>query len=97
MLKGDIPMFTTRPESKHLWTSGGQQIADFLDDSGLDSVRRRLQQLSETDLARQSWIIRASLTSLYLSTDQSKEDAISKRVESKALVKSETVARRDDF
>ena len=39
-------------------------IPDFFDDSGLTLVQRRVQQLSETDLARQLWFIRASLTTL---------------------------------
>jgi type 2 lantibiotic biosynthesis protein LanM len=73
LLKGDIPLFTTRPESKDLYASSGQKIADFLDESSLVSVQRRVQQLSEADLQRQLWIIRASLTSLYLSTEEVKE------------------------
>jgi type 2 lantibiotic biosynthesis protein LanM len=68
--KGDIPMFTTRPDSRSLWTSYGEEIPNFLDQSGLTSVQQRVQQLSETDLTRQRWIIRASLTSLSLNTDQ---------------------------
>jgi type 2 lantibiotic biosynthesis protein LanM len=69
---GDIPMFTTRPDSTTLWTSQGRSIPNFLDQSGLDSVRQRVQQLNETDLNRQLWIIQASLTSLALSTSQPK-------------------------
>lgn len=73
LLKGDIPMFTTCPESQDLWTSSSQQIANFLDQPSLTSVQRRVQQLSEADLARQLWIIRASLASLALSTEGQKE------------------------
>jgi type 2 lantibiotic biosynthesis protein LanM len=69
--KGDVPMFTTQPNSRSLWSSHGEQIPNFLDQSGLTSVQRRIQQLSETDLTRQLWIIRASLTSLSLNTDRS--------------------------
>ena len=68
--QGDIPIFTTRPSSLHLWSSAGQQIADFFDESGLVLVQRRIQQLSEDDLARQLWFIRASLTSLAIAKDR---------------------------
>jgi type 2 lantibiotic biosynthesis protein LanM len=71
--KGDIPLFTTRPESKSLWTSSGEELPDFLDQSGFTSVQQRVQQLNETDLTRQLWIIRASLTSLSLNTVQPKK------------------------
>ncbi|WP_009630784.1 type 2 lanthipeptide synthetase LanM family protein [Synechocystis sp. PCC 7509] len=85
LLKGDIPLFTTRPESKDLWASSGQKIANFLDESGLASVQRRLQQLGEADLQRQLWIIRASLTSLYLSTDEQQGHSSYKLTESQTV------------
>ncbi|AFY93301.1 type 2 lanthipeptide synthetase LanM family protein [Chamaesiphon minutus] len=69
LLDGDIPMFTTRPDSQHLWTSSGR-ISNFLDKPGLASVRDRVQLMGEADLARQLWIIRASLTALYPIADE---------------------------
>lgn len=91
LLKGDIPMFTTCPNSKELWTSSSQQIADFLDEPSLVSVQRRVQQLSEDDLTRQLWIIRASLTSLDLSTKGQKGNSTYQ------LTVSPTVADRDQL
>lgn len=85
LLKGDIPLFTTRPDSKDLWASSGQKIADFLDESGLASVQRRLQQLCEADLQRQLWIIRASFTSLYLSTEEQQGHSSYKLTESQTI------------
>src|SRR5262245_11228635 len=32
--KGDIPFFGARPDSKHLWTSSGELIQDFLSQTG---------------------------------------------------------------
>ncbi|PYS92812.1 MAG: type 2 lantipeptide synthetase LanM, partial [Acidobacteria bacterium] len=61
---GDIPIFSTRPNSRHLWNSAKELIADFFDETGLELVRRRLRQLSEDDLAKQTWFVRASLTTL---------------------------------
>ena len=89
LLKGDIPMFTTRPDSRDLWTSSGQRIPDFLDQPSLAAVQHRLRQLDESDLARQLWIIRASLTSLHLSTEEQKSRSIA------PLISLETVADRD--
>jgi lantibiotic modifying enzyme len=74
LLAGDIPMFTARPASRDIWTSSGWQIPNFLDRSGLISARDRLRQLSETDLERQLWIIRASLASLELISNPASKD-----------------------
>lgn len=58
---GDIPVFTTRPGSRDLWTSSNQPIRDFSDEPAMALVRRRLEHLSERDLDLQLWFIRASL------------------------------------
>lgn len=58
---GDIPIFTTRPSSRDLWTSSGRLIPHFFEESALALVRRRLQNLSARDLDLQLWFIRASL------------------------------------
>src|SRR5262249_44735811 len=60
--RGDVPIFTTRPGSRHVWSSAGGCINNFLDDSGMATVRRRLEQFGSEDLARQTWFIRASLS-----------------------------------
>ena len=66
----DIPMFTTRPDSCHLWTSSGREITGFLREPGLALARRRIEQLGNDDLQRQLWFIRASLASLAPGPDQ---------------------------
>ncbi len=47
LLAGDIPLFTTRPDSCDLFTSRGETIADFFEESALDLVSKRIQQLEE--------------------------------------------------
>ena len=64
LLNGDIPLFTTRPASRHLWTSTGEIIENHFDERGLALVERRIRQLSEQDLERQLWVIRASISTL---------------------------------
>lgn len=66
---GDIPMFTTRPDSRDVWTSTNEQIVDFLDQRGLALVTNRIHQLSEEDLKRQLWFIHASLTTWSVAAD----------------------------
>jgi type 2 lantibiotic biosynthesis protein LanM len=63
LLQGDIPLFTTHPESRDIWTSRGERLPEFFDRSGLELVYERLQHLSEQDLSRQIWLIRASFAS----------------------------------
>ena len=63
---GDVPIFTTRPSSCTLWDSRGEQYAQFFQQHGLKMVEQRLLQLDSSDMGRQIWFIRASLTSLTL-------------------------------
>ena len=58
---GDIPVFTTRPGSRALWTSEGRRLDAILEMPGLELATRRLAGFDATDLSRQSWLIRASL------------------------------------
>jgi type 2 lantibiotic biosynthesis protein LanM len=67
--QGDIPMFTTRPDCRDLWGGAGERISDFFEECGLDLVRGRLRRLSEDDLARQLWFVRASLATLSLGAE----------------------------
>jgi type 2 lantibiotic biosynthesis protein LanM len=60
----DIPLFTTRPNSRDLWTSQDEPILDFFEETGMDAVGRRLERLSEKDLNRQLWLIESSLATL---------------------------------
>lgn len=64
--QGDIPMFTTHPASRDLFTSRGERIPDFFATSSLEVVRKRLASLDEEDLEQQTWLIRASFASVPL-------------------------------
>lgn len=72
LCQGDIPMFTTRPNSRSIWSSSNQEIADFFDETGMSLVQRRIQQLGEADLQQQLWFIRASVTTLAMGEEQVK-------------------------
>ncbi|MEV7026070.1 type 2 lanthipeptide synthetase LanM family protein [Kitasatospora sp. NPDC093558] len=60
---GDVPLFTTRPGTRDLWTGQGRRIRDALDHSGLDRVAARLRDLDADEAATQEWIVRAAMTS----------------------------------
>lgn len=62
--QGDIPMFTSRPGTRDIWSSTGERIADFFPSTGMSLTVRRLARLDEDDLKRQTWFVRASLTAL---------------------------------
>lgn len=66
LLRGDIPMFTSRPGTRDVWSSEGERFTDLLPDSGLERVRGRLERLDEDEIVRQSWLVRNSLATLDL-------------------------------
>ncbi len=68
--QGDIPVFHTRPNSRHLWSSSKQLIPDFLEETGLDLAYRCLKNLSQEDLDQQLWIIRAAMLTLVSNHDK---------------------------
>lgn len=67
--QGDIPMFTTRPNSRDVVGSHNQIFANFFERSGMEQVVYRLEQLDERDLERQTWFIRASVSTLAMAQE----------------------------
>jgi len=61
---GDIPLFTTRPGQRHLWSSTGECLRDFFPRDCLSEVRERLARMNEQDCAWQVSLIRKSMVSL---------------------------------
>jgi class II lanthipeptide synthase len=64
--RGDIPLFSTCPGSRAIFTAEGERFEDFFDAPSLDLVRQRVEQLGDDDLAKQTWIIEASLATLLI-------------------------------
>ncbi|NDQ55573.1 MAG: type 2 lantipeptide synthetase LanM [Acidipila sp.] len=60
---GDIPVFTSRPNSRDLWTSKGERIPDVFEQPALALVREQVTRLGEEDLARQVSFIRTAIAS----------------------------------
>ncbi len=87
---GDVPMFTTHPNSRDLLTSSGKQIPDFFEESGMNSVKCRLEQLSDSDLAQQLHLIEASLSSLAIASEQAKSSTY-------PLIEPQSMANREQL
>jgi type 2 lantibiotic biosynthesis protein LanM len=62
--QGDIPVFTTRPNSSHLWDSQGQEISNCLPETGLSLVQNRIEGFGARDLQRQLWLIETTFAAI---------------------------------
>jgi type 2 lantibiotic biosynthesis protein LanM len=64
MANGDIPFFWTTADSRELIDSRGHAITGLLAESGYALTLDRVRQMSESDLERQIWTIRASFATV---------------------------------
>jgi type 2 lantibiotic biosynthesis protein LanM len=62
--RADIPIFSAGVTSHDVLTSSNARLANFLPRSGLELVHDQLRLLSEENLGRQLWMIRASMATL---------------------------------
>ncbi len=60
LMRRDVPLFTTKTDSRHLWYSEDSYLPDFFDKTGLETVVEKIEGLSEIDMQQQKWIIKAS-------------------------------------
>ncbi len=66
LILGDIPYFSTTPDSKDIIGGDGTVIASVLAKSGLELSEGRFRRMSESDLSFQLWLIDATLQSMSL-------------------------------
>jgi type 2 lantibiotic biosynthesis protein LanM len=57
----DIPIFTSKPGSRELWANSAQPLGEAYNEASLSLVLKRINHLSEDDLARQKHLISQSL------------------------------------
>jgi type 2 lantibiotic biosynthesis protein LanM len=62
--RGDIPLFHVQAATRDLLAGPRTLVRGFLAEAPLDRVLRRIGDLGEDDLARQQWVVRASLATL---------------------------------
>lgn len=62
----DIPIFLSRPRSRDLWDSSGEQVRNYFEQDSMSEVLTRLEQLSGEDLSYQSHLIRSSMATLMM-------------------------------
>ncbi|HEY6253013.1 MAG TPA: type 2 lanthipeptide synthetase LanM family protein [Candidatus Angelobacter sp.] len=72
LLAGDVPIFSTRPASRDLFTSTGDKIDAFFEKTAMDLSREHVLGLSDEDHRRQTWFIRASIATLDLGEEEMK-------------------------
>ncbi len=70
LLVGDIPLFTTRPDTRDIFSSRADCITDFLAQPGIAAAQQTMLELHEDDLERQRWFIEASFSSLLMEQEQ---------------------------
>ena len=70
LMEDDVPIFTTRPASRDLFTSTGEKIDNCFSKTGMALSRESIEGLSADDCRRQVWFIRASIATLDLQEDE---------------------------
>lgn len=58
---GNIPLFTSRPDTRDVWASDGTRLRGVLAAEGLLAVEAKIAAMGEVDHDRQRWVISASL------------------------------------
>ena len=58
---GDIPLVTSRPQARGLWTSAGQHLPGLLDRPALTCALDTISAMGEVDRNDQEWVISTSL------------------------------------
>ncbi|WP_121012379.1 type 2 lanthipeptide synthetase LanM family protein [Saccharothrix australiensis] len=58
---GDVPLFTTRPGSRDVWSATGERLPDLLPVTGLQAASAKIAALDEVDRHEQQWLISAAL------------------------------------
>lgn len=91
-LQGDIPLFTAHPDSLDLFTSRGEVIPAFFQQTSLDMVRNRVAQLSEQDHTRQVWLINATFTCNALDTRRADAQPAPTKLQQTRLTRSRLLA-----
>ncbi|PTX62729.1 type 2 lantibiotic biosynthesis protein LanM [Kordia periserrulae] len=60
LMKREVPLFTTKVNSRHLWVEEDVYLENFFESTGIETVSNRIDLMCEADLKRQLWIIDAS-------------------------------------
>ncbi|WP_042450352.1 type 2 lanthipeptide synthetase LanM family protein [Streptacidiphilus jiangxiensis] len=59
--RGDVPLFTHRPDRTAVWSSAGAGVDAILPEPALTAVRAKIAAMGEVDRHDQEWVIAASL------------------------------------
>ncbi|MEV6239152.1 type 2 lanthipeptide synthetase LanM family protein [Lentzea sp. NPDC051838] len=67
--RGDIPVFTATPSTRDLWDSRGARYPDYFPHTAFARVAARLEALDDQEIARQTFVVQASLSASAPSCD----------------------------
>jgi type 2 lantibiotic biosynthesis protein LanM len=70
---GDVPHFTCRTDSRDVVTSQGHVLPDLILSSGMEMIRRTIEEMGETDLEKQASFARASFSALSMSSESERD------------------------
>ncbi|BFU45413.1 type 2 lanthipeptide synthetase LanM family protein [Krasilnikovia sp. MM14-A1004] len=59
--RGDVPLFTGRPDSRDLWASDGTRLPEVLPVTGLSAAVAKIRAMGPRDRREQEWVIAAAL------------------------------------
>jgi type 2 lantibiotic biosynthesis protein LanM len=76
LLAGDVPLFTTRPNVRDVWSSGGARLPNMLHATPYQRVHQKIEHMGPPDLQLQQWIVRCSLMSFIASDRHQYQDRI---------------------
>jgi type 2 lantibiotic biosynthesis protein LanM len=68
--ENDIPLFVTRPDSRNVWSSRGEEITNFFPQTAMELVRGRFRRLSHRQKQQQAWLIGGSMATLVMGKDR---------------------------
>lgn len=71
MRQGDIPMFTSRPDTRDVFDARDAVIPDMLERPGLDRSRACIAGFDDRHLKEQTWFIQSSLATVAMSREDS--------------------------
>lgn len=66
---GDIPLFTSRPESRDLIDGQGRVLPELLLEPGISRAQKRIAAFGDEDRRQQVWFVRASLATVAMGTE----------------------------
>ena len=90
--RGDIPMFTGRPDTRDILDARDVVISDVLERPGIERSRDRIAGFGDGTLKEQTWFIKSSLATVAMSLEESDMARYPFRADSREATSDELLA-----